>query len=146
MGVLNAEGQDNARFVGGCVRNALMGCSVDDIDVATVLMPEDVIERCENAGIAVVPTGLKHGTVTAIWRKKTFEITTLRKDVETDGRHAVVLYTDDWQMDAEELIQMVSSPNGTTVAGREVLESSDLKTVIEATIQRATQRSRELGQ
>ena len=100
MGVLNADNIDNARFVGGCVRNAFIGAPVDDIDIATVLMPEEVIERCENAGIAVVPTGLKHGTVTAIWRKKTFEITTLRKDVETDGRHAVVLYTDDWKMDA----------------------------------------------
>lgn len=100
MGVLNADNIDNARFVGGCVRNAFIGAPVDDIDVATILMPEEVIERCENAGIAVVPTGLKHGTVTAIWRKKTFEITTLRRDVETDGRHAVVLYTDDWKMDA----------------------------------------------
>jgi len=87
-------------FVGGCVRNALMKIPVHDIDVATRLMPEEVTHRLEHAGIKVIPTGLRHGTVTAIIEGKTFEITSLRRDVQTDGRHAVIAYTDDWVEDA----------------------------------------------
>lgn len=98
---LEAEGgADCARFVGGCVRNALMGRGVDDIDIATRLLPERSMAALQTAGIKVVPTGLQHGTVTAVADRKPHEITTLRKDVETDGRHAVVAFTDDWAEDA----------------------------------------------
>ncbi len=89
-----------ARFVGGCVRNAVLGRAVDDIDIAVDKPPETVMLALRAAKIKVVPTGLKHGTVTAVVDKRPFELTTLRRDVETDGRHAVVAFTDDWQEDA----------------------------------------------
>ncbi len=90
-----------ALFVGGCVRNALLGRAVTDIDIATVLTPEAVMAALEAAGIKAVPTGLDHGTVTAVTADGcSYEITTLRRDVETDGRHARVAYTDDWAEDA----------------------------------------------
>lgn len=91
---------DEIRFVGGCVRNMLLHKPVGDIDLATVHTPEAVMERLQSAGIKVVPTGIAHGTVTAVIKKQHFEITTLRRDVETDGRRAVVSYTDDWAEDA----------------------------------------------
>lgn len=100
MDVLNADG-DQARFVGGCVRNALMGRAVDDIDIATQLSPEVACKRLEHAGIKVVPTGLEHGTLTAVCAGMPFEITTLRRDVETYGRRATVAYTQDWSEDAQ---------------------------------------------
>jgi poly(A) polymerase len=90
-----------ARFVGGCVRNALIGAPVDDIDIATPLPPGEVIKRIEAAGLRAVPTGIEHGTVTAISRSKPFEITTLRRDVSTDGRRATVAFSTDWAEDAE---------------------------------------------
>ena len=96
---LNAEGAE-VRFVGGCVRDALIGRQVKDVDIATPLPPEEVMRRLAAAGLKAVPTGLAHGTVTAVSRGKPFEITTLRKDVETDGRHAKVEFTDDWTADA----------------------------------------------
>lgn len=89
-----------ARFVGGVVRDALLGRAVSDIDIATPHAPEAVIRRLETANIKVVPTGLAHGTVTAVVPPRHFEITTLRRDVETDGRHARVAFTDDWAADA----------------------------------------------
>ena len=95
-----AGGPDCARFVGGSVRNALVGRPVDDLDIATRLKPEDSMAALKKAGIKVVPTGLAHGTVTAVSGKKPYEITTLRRDVETDGRRAVVAFTDDWAEDA----------------------------------------------
>lgn len=95
-----AGGPDCARFVGGCVRNALIGQPVDDIDIATTLRPEETQEAIVAAGLKPVPTGLAHGTVTAVSRKRPFEITTLRRDVETDGRNATVAFTDDWSEDA----------------------------------------------
>jgi len=95
-----AGGPDCARFVGGSVRNALVGRPVDDFDVATRLKPEDAMAALKKAGLKVVPTGLAHGTVTAVSEKKPYEITTLRRDVETDGRRAVVAFTDDWAEDA----------------------------------------------
>jgi len=95
-----AEPGDTVRFVGGCVRNTLMRIAVDDIDLATVLSPEAVLGALEAAGLRAVPTGLAHGTVTAIAEGRPFEITTLRRDVQTDGRHAVVAFTDDWAADA----------------------------------------------
>ena len=89
-----------ARFVGGCVRNAVLGRDIDDIDIALSRAPETVMLALKAANIKVIPTGLKHGTVTAIVDGRTFELTTLRRDVETDGRHAVVAFTDDWLEDA----------------------------------------------
>lgn len=89
-----------ARFVGGVVRNALLGRDVTDIDIATPLLPAAVIERLTEAGIRSVPTGIEHGTVTAISGGKPFEITTLRRDVSTDGRRATVAFTTDWAEDA----------------------------------------------
>jgi len=94
------ENGGDARFVGGCVRNALVNRKVLDIDIATPLLPEQVIDRLKHHKIAYAPVGLKHGTVTAIVEGHPFEITTLRRDVSTDGRHAEVAFTDDWKMDA----------------------------------------------
>ncbi len=90
-----------ARFVGGAVRNALMRRPVDEIDIATPLPPDEVMSRLKSAGIGFVPTGLEHGTVTALVDGKPFEITTLRRDVSTDGRRAVVAFTKDWREDAQ---------------------------------------------
>ncbi len=89
-----------ARFVGGCVRDALIGRAVSDVDLATPERPERVIELLNAAGIKAVPTGIEHGTVLAVADGHPFEITTLRRDVETDGRRAVVAFTDDWVEDA----------------------------------------------
>ncbi len=100
LALLNADGGE-ARVVGGAVRNSLMGLDVADIDVATTLLPETVVERAQAAGIKSVPTGIAHGTVTLVIDGKPFEVTTLRRDVETDGRHAEVAFSTDWQADAE---------------------------------------------
>ncbi len=89
-----------ARLVGGVVRDMLAGRSVTDLDLATPEPPQAVMHRLRGDGIKVIPTGLAHGTVTAIVAGQPFEITTLRRDVETDGRHAVVAWTDDWREDA----------------------------------------------
>ncbi|HZY52351.1 MAG TPA: CCA tRNA nucleotidyltransferase [Reyranella sp.] len=89
-----------ARFVGGCVRNAVLGRAIDDLDLAVDKPPQDVMRALGADRIKVVPTGLKHGTVTAIADSVVFELTTLRRDVQTDGRRAVVAFTDDWQEDA----------------------------------------------
>lgn len=94
------EDEPQVLFVGGCVRNVLLGRDVDDFDVATPLPPEEVTQILEAAGIRVIPTGIDHGTVTAIIGDYAYEITTLRHDKETDGRHAVVAYTDSWVEDA----------------------------------------------
>ena len=99
LAALGAEGAE-PRFVGGCVRDAVAGRPVRDVDLATPDPPERVIALLERAGIKVVPTGIDHGTVTAVSRGRPFEVTTLRVDVETDGRHARVAYTDDWLADA----------------------------------------------
>lgn len=94
-------GPDCARFVGGCVRNTLIGRPIDDIDIATTLTPDHVQKALQVANIASVPTGIEHGTITAVVDKKPFEITTLRRDVETDGRRATVTFTMDWEEDAQ---------------------------------------------
>lgn len=94
------EGGVDVRFVGGCVRDACIGRAVKDIDIGTPEPPETVMRRLEQAGLKAVPTGLKHGTVTAVSDHRPFEITTLRRDVETFGRHAVVAFHDDWREDA----------------------------------------------
>jgi poly(A) polymerase len=89
-----------ARFVGGAVRDSLLGHAVADIDLATPLSPETVIERVRECGFKPVPTGIAHGTITAVLPDGPVEVTTLRRDVSTDGRHAVVAFTDDWREDA----------------------------------------------
>ena len=95
-----AGGPDCARFVGGCVRNALIGAPVADVDIATTLKPEETDRAIRAAGLKAVPTGIAHGTVTAVSERQPFEITTLRRDVSTDGRNATVAFTDDWAEDA----------------------------------------------
>jgi len=95
-----AGGSGCARFVGGCVRNSLLGQPVDDIDIATRLRPEETIAALRAAGLKAVPTGVEHGTVTGVSARRPYEITTLRRDVETDGRRAVVAFTEDWAEDA----------------------------------------------
>src|SRR5690554_386630 len=99
MEALLADG-GAARFVGGCVRNALMRVPVTDVDIATTHTPEKAQALLEAKGIKVVPTGLKHGTITAVTATRHFEITTLRVDVATDGRRADVAFTQDWEADA----------------------------------------------
>ncbi|MFZ1991818.1 MAG: CCA tRNA nucleotidyltransferase [Alphaproteobacteria bacterium] len=96
----DVEGGPAIRFVGGCVRNTLMGLKVEDIDVATVHTPEKVMELARNAGFHPVPTGIDHGTITVVVQGKPFEVTTLRIDVKSHGRHADVAYTEDWAADA----------------------------------------------
>ena len=95
-----AGGPDCARFVGGCVRNAVLGQAIADIDLATTLTPDAVTQALKAAGVRAIPTGVEHGTVTAVVRRHPFEVTTLRRDVETDGRRAVVAFTTDWREDA----------------------------------------------
>ena len=100
LALLNGEGGE-ARVAGGAVRNSLMGLPVADIDIATTLRPDEVVARAKAAGIKAVPTGIEHGTVTLVLDGKPFEVTTLRRDVATDGRHAEVAFGTDWRMDAE---------------------------------------------
>jgi poly(A) polymerase len=96
---LAAKGYD-ARAVGGAVRNALAGEPVTDVDIASAALPADVIAAAEAAGLKAVPTGVDHGTVTIVSGDRPHEVTTLREDVETHGRHATVAFTDDWVADA----------------------------------------------
>jgi poly(A) polymerase len=91
---------DETRLVGGAVRDALIGVAGADIDLATRLTPEQTIERVRAAGLKAVPTGLAHGTITVVGKTITAEVTTLRRDIATDGRHAEVAFTDDWCADA----------------------------------------------
>ena len=95
-----ALGVDHVRYVGGAVRDTLLGADVQDIDCATTLLPDAVIDRCHGAGIRVVPTGIEHGTVTAVLDHGPVEITTLRKDVATDGRRATIAFATQWRDDA----------------------------------------------
>ncbi|MBZ8134861.1 CCA tRNA nucleotidyltransferase [Afifella sp. IM 167] len=99
--VLAALGGGNeTRIVGGTVRNALLGDPVSDVDLATIHHPQEVMARADAAGLKPVATGIEHGTITVVAHGKPFEVTTLRADVETDGRHAVVRFTEDWAEDA----------------------------------------------
>src|SRR5256714_349761 len=100
LSVLDREGEE-ARVVGGAVRNTLLGLPHGDIDVATTALPQEVTRRAEAAGFKAVPTGFDHGTVTVVIAGKPFEVTTLREDVETFGRHATVKFGRDWKRDAE---------------------------------------------
>ena len=99
MNALN-NGKEKARFVGGCVRDAILNVDCHDIDIATKLVPTEVQARLEKIGITVHPTGIAHGTVTAVVHGEEYEITTLRKDVDTDGRHATVKFSKSWKDDA----------------------------------------------
>ncbi|PDT84756.1 CCA tRNA nucleotidyltransferase [Sinorhizobium sp. BJ1] len=98
--LLNADGGE-VRVVGGAVRNSLLGLPAGDVDLATTWRPEDVAERAKAAGIKVVPTGVDHGTVTLVIDGTPYEVTTLRRDVATDGRRAEVAFGIDWKADAE---------------------------------------------
>lgn len=95
------EGAFDSLFVGGCVRNAYIDKDVTDIDICTRFLPNDVEDMLIKAGVKAIPTGKEHGTITAVINEKPFEITTLRKDIETDGRHAVVEFTEHWLEDAK---------------------------------------------
>ena len=99
------EGHPNdkitARFVGGCVRKYLSNDDIDDIDIATILSSEEIKEKFKNTNFKVIDTGITHGTVTLVSKKFKLELTTLRKDLKTDGRHAEVEYIDNWQLDSE---------------------------------------------
>ena len=90
-----------ARFVGGCVRKHLSNEKIDDIDIATILTTDQIKEKFKDTNLKVIDTGVKHGTVTIVSKNHKVELTTLRKDIKTDGRHAEVEYTDDWQQDSE---------------------------------------------
>lgn len=135
-----AEGQGpKARFVGGCVRNGLISAPVTDIDIATVLVPTRVIELVEEAGLKAVPTGIDHGTVTVVSGNIPYEVTTLRKDVSTDGRRAVVAFTDDWLEDAGRrdftMNAIFADPDGTVfdpLEGRADLEARRVKFIGDA--------------
>lgn len=97
---LLADSHGGPRYVGGAVRDTLLGLPVSDVDVATTLLPVTVMDRLEAGGIKAVPTGLDHGTITAVVDGKSYEITTLRRDVSTDGRRATVAFSTDWREDA----------------------------------------------
>lgn len=107
----------STRFVGGCVRNAILGEPMSDFDLATQLEPDAVVAALKEAGIKTVPTGIDHGTVTAVIDGLPYEITSLRKDVETDGRRAVVTFTTDWAEDAQRrdltMNALYADPDGT---------------------------------
>ncbi|MDE0204056.1 MAG: CCA tRNA nucleotidyltransferase [Rhodospirillaceae bacterium] len=134
---LTADGAD-VRFVGGCVRDALLGRESDDIDIGTPDPPERVLALLESAGIETrtVPRGIQHGTVTALAGGERYEITTLRRDERTDGRHAEVAFTDDWREDAARrdftINAMSATPDGTVYdyfGGREDLEAGRVRFV-----------------
>ena len=95
------EDKTAARFVGGCVRKYLSNEKIDDIDIATILTTDQIKEKFKDTNLKVIDTGVKHGTVTIVSKNHKVELTTLRKDIKTDGRHAEVEYTDNWQQDSE---------------------------------------------
>lgn len=113
---LNRDGEE-ARVVGGAVRNALLRLPVGEIDVATTAVPDKVVRRAETAGWKAVPTGIEHGTITVVINNHTFEVTTLREDIETFGRRARVVFGRDWRADAERrdftINALSASPDGT---------------------------------
>ena len=138
LAALQSRGQ-TVRFVGGCVRDAILGREVGDIDLATPDRPEAVDGLLKAAGIAAIPTGLGHGTVTAVVDGARYEITTLRRDVETDGRHARVAFTGDWSADAARrdltINALYCDPDGTLhdpVGGLADLEAGRIRFVGDA--------------
>ncbi len=104
FGALEKNKEENEKvvmFVGGCVRNFLNNEKIDDIDIATILSPDEIIKKLASTDIKVIETGIEHGSLTLVVNKSRFEITTLREDVSTDGRHAKINYTNDWKIDSE---------------------------------------------
>ena len=100
--ILNSNSEKNqAMFVGGCVRKHLQNQKIGDIDVATILTPDEVIKKFEKTKVEVKKTGIEHGTLTLVLEKDRIEITTLRKDISTDGRHAKISFTDSWEEDSK---------------------------------------------
>ena len=99
MHVISRAGGE-VRVAGGAVRNSLLGAPINDVDLATTMLPNDVMQVCKAAGFGVHPTGIEHGTITVVNKGQPFEVTTLRLDVETDGRRAVVAFTENWEADA----------------------------------------------
>ncbi|OUX53343.1 MAG: hypothetical protein CBE47_03535 [Pelagibacteraceae bacterium TMED287] len=97
----NPEEKKIAMFVGGCVRNYILGEEINDIDIATTYTPEEIKEKFKDTEIRVLETGVEHGSITLLLNNSKFEITTLRRDVKTDGRHAEISFTEDWQQDSE---------------------------------------------
>ena len=100
LSVLSEDGEE-ARVAGGAVRNTLLGQPVTDVDIATTTLPEETARRAEAAGFKTVPTGIEHGTITVVAAGRPYEVTTLRDDIETDGRRAKVRFGRDWRRDAE---------------------------------------------
>ncbi len=97
----SSENKKGAMFVGGCVRKHLTNKYIDDIDIATILTTDEIKENFKNTKFNIIDSGVKHGTVTLVNKKLKLEVTTLRKDIKTDGRHAEIKYTNDWQEDSE---------------------------------------------
>ncbi|MBB4955241.1 poly(A) polymerase [Agrobacterium vitis] len=138
LALLNADGAET-RVVGGAVRNSLLGEPVGDIDLATTLLPTEVMARADKVGIKAVPTGIDHGTVTLVVGGKPFEVTTLRRDVSTNGRHADVAFGTDWQEDAERrdftINALYADPSGTIidlVGGKDDIATATLRFIGDA--------------
>ncbi|MCT8999960.1 CCA tRNA nucleotidyltransferase [Chelativorans intermedius] len=138
LAVLNADGEE-ARIAGGAVRNALLGQPVTDVDIATTTPPDETTRRAEAAGFKVVPTGYEHGTVTVVAKGKPYEVTTLRADVETDGRRARVVFGRDWESDAQRrdftINGLYATADGTVVdlvGGLEDLRAGNLRFIGDA--------------
>ncbi|MPT47288.1 MAG: CCA tRNA nucleotidyltransferase [Sphingobium sp.] len=110
--------QDEVRLVGGAVRDGLLSIPVNDIDLATRHSPEEVMHRLSQAGIKAIPTGLAHGTITAVIDHQPIEITTLRRDVSTNGRHATIAYTDSWEEDAARRDFTINALYASTLTGQ----------------------------
>ncbi|WP_343312461.1 CCA tRNA nucleotidyltransferase [Brucella sp. BE17] len=135
---LNREGGE-VRVVGGAVRNTLLGTPVDDIDVATTHVPQETVRLSQEAGFKTVPTGIEHGTVTVVVKGTPFEVTTLRHDIETDGRHAKVAFGTDWEADAQRrdftINALYAKADGTvidTVGGMADIETRTLRFIGDA--------------
>ena len=99
--ILNAERKNEAMLVGGCVRDLLNNEKIGDIDIATIFTPDEIIKKFSKKDFKIIKSGIDHGTITLSNEGKNFEITTLREDVVTDGRHAKVSFTKDWKKDSE---------------------------------------------
>jgi poly(A) polymerase len=112
-----AASEGETRYVGGAVRDELLDLAVNDVDLATRLRPDEVVKRLQSGGIKAVPTGIAHGTVTAVSDGHPYEITTLRRDIETFGRHATVAFTDDWKEDAARRDFTINALMGDPVTG-----------------------------
>jgi poly(A) polymerase len=138
LDILNQD-QEEARIAGGAVRNALMQESISDVDIATTSLPNEVTRRAEQAGLPVIPTGILHGTVTVLSDGEPYEVTTLRADIRTDGRHAKVAFGRDWQADAERrdftMNALYAKPDGTIidlVGGMEDIKSRTIRFIGDA--------------